>query len=101
MHPIYEPIRILLLDNVAVKISKGKGAKKLRLFMCSTNVCWFFPFMELTKTFVSILIRAGGAPLGAHSILQCVSVHAKQAIRPQRAFAGIAAPVTLWKKTEG
>lgn len=47
------------------------------------------------EAFVSILIRAGGALLGAHSVLQHVSIHAQQAVCPQRAFAGITTPVAL------
>lgn len=51
--------------------------------------------MELTDAFISVPIEAGGAPLGAHSILQHISVHAKQAIGAQRAFTGVTAPVAL------
>lgn len=52
----------------------------------------------LTETFVSVLIEALRAPLGADSILQHISVHAQQAVRAQRASAGVTAPVTLWKE---
>lgn len=54
----------------------------------------------LTEAFVSVLVGAGGAALGAHSILQHVAVHAEQAVCPQWAFAGVAAPVALCKRTE-
>lgn len=47
------------------------------------------------EAFVSILIRARGALLGANSILQHVTVHTQQAVRPQRASAGATAPVAL------
>lgn len=53
----------------------------------------------LTEAFVSVLVGARGAALGAHSILQHVAVHAEQAVCPQRAFAGVAAPVALCIKT--
>jgi len=55
----------------------------------------------LTEASVSVLIRAPDAPLCAHSILQHVSLHALQAVGSQRAFTGIAAPVTLWGQDEG
>lgn len=47
------------------------------------------------EAFVSIPIGARGAPLGAHSVLQHVSLHAQQAVCPQRAFTGVTTPVTL------
>lgn len=53
-------------------------------------------FGGLTKASVSILIGARGATLGAHTILQHVSLHALQAVCPQRAFTGVTAPVTLY-----
>lgn len=54
----------------------------------------------LTETFVSILVEAWGAALGADSVLEHVSIHAQQAVGAQGAPAGVAAPVALWE-TDG
>lgn len=47
------------------------------------------------EAFVPVSIEASGAPLGAQSILQHMSLHAQQAVCPQRTFTGVAAPVAL------
>lgn len=54
----------------------------------------------LTEAFVTILVGARAAPLGAHSVLQHVAVHAQQAVGTQRAFTGVTAPVALCKQIE-
>lgn len=55
----------------------------------------------LTEASVSILIRSDGAALGTHAVLQHVSLHALQAVGSQRAFTGVAAPVTFWEQDRG
>lgn len=55
----------------------------------------------LTEAFVSILVEAWGAALGADSVLEHVSVHAQQAVGGQGAPAGVAAPVALWDTDRG
>lgn len=47
------------------------------------------------ETSVSVLIGTEGASLCADAVLQDVSLHALQAVGPQRTFAGVTAPVTL------
>lgn len=57
--------------------------------------------MGLTEAFVSILVEAWGAALGADSVLEHVSIHAQQAVGAQGAPAGVAAPVALWETDGG
>lgn len=68
----------------------------------STDCMWsgsiYLLFVGLTKASVSVSIGAKGAPLRAHSPLQHVALHALQAVSPQGAFTGVAAPVTLCKQ---